>query len=388
MPLITRPELRLALTTGLVNGFASLSGLAFGFYAPLAVLAVCSGTYGASLELGRQRILGSVLGMVLVVVGLRGLQGVPMPLGLGITLGALRLIGGALKLRVGYKVGGMIVVMGWLAHDDQLATWVPLRLFWTVVGILAALLSLRLFWPSSGVAACHAALAGLFTDLAADLDLAASADAPALAAIGDSPGSGAASPMPAAAAGGGPMVPRRQAALQRLRGLLPALLNEVGSRRHPAFQLVDSLERAASQLLGASRDLAAHPPLQPPGGDAALIQLEQAEAALLATLAARLRLWADQLSGRRRLLPPPPPAPLALPEAWLAIEAGFAGADLEHLPPPILENLAIRFTLCRQAREAIAGTERGWAALALGTPAPSAAPRSSRLAPDRPRPAA
>jgi len=184
------------------------------------------------------------------------------------------------------------------------------------------------------------------------------------------------------------MVPRRQAALQRLRGLLPALLNEVGSRRHPAFQLVDSLERAASQLLGASRDLAAHPPLQPPGGDAALIQLEQAEAALLATLAARLRLWADQLSGRRRLLPPPPPAPLALPEAWLAIEAGFAGADLEHLPPPILENLAIRFTLCRQAREAIAGTERGWAALALGTPAPSAAPRSSRLAPDRPRPAA
>ena len=53
MPLITRVDLRLALNTGLVNGFSSLSGLAFGYYAPLAVLAVCSGTYGSSLELGR-----------------------------------------------------------------------------------------------------------------------------------------------------------------------------------------------------------------------------------------------------------------------------------------------------------------------------------------------
>jgi uncharacterized membrane protein YccC len=105
MSLINRADLRLVFTTGLLNGFSSLSGLAFGYYAPLAVLAVCSGTYGSSLELGRQRILGSLLGGILLVVGVRGLQGLPMPVGLAIALGSLRLIGGALGLKVGYKVG-------------------------------------------------------------------------------------------------------------------------------------------------------------------------------------------------------------------------------------------------------------------------------------------
>jgi len=96
MPLITRSELRLALATGLVNGLASLSSLPFGYYAPmavlavLAVLAVCSGTYGTSLALGRQRILGSILGMAVLVIGLRGLAAAPMPLAMGTALAAMR----------------------------------------------------------------------------------------------------------------------------------------------------------------------------------------------------------------------------------------------------------------------------------------------------------
>ena len=104
MPLITRSELRLALATGLVNGLASLSSLPFGYYAPMAVLAVCSGTDGTSLALGRQRILGSILGMAVLVIGLRGLAAAPMPLAMGIALAAMRLIGGVLGLQVGYKV--------------------------------------------------------------------------------------------------------------------------------------------------------------------------------------------------------------------------------------------------------------------------------------------
>ena len=60
--LITRRDLRMALTAGLGNGFGYLSGIPFGFYVPLAVLASAGGTYGASLELGRQRILGTILG--------------------------------------------------------------------------------------------------------------------------------------------------------------------------------------------------------------------------------------------------------------------------------------------------------------------------------------
>ena len=66
--LITRRDLRMALTAGLGNGFGYLSGIPFGFYVPLAVLASAGGTYGTSLELGRQRILGTILGGALLYV--------------------------------------------------------------------------------------------------------------------------------------------------------------------------------------------------------------------------------------------------------------------------------------------------------------------------------
>ena len=49
---------------------------------------------------------------------------------------------------MGYSVCLFVVVMGWLKHENQLDTWIPLRLFWTAVGVLIALLALRLFWPA------------------------------------------------------------------------------------------------------------------------------------------------------------------------------------------------------------------------------------------------
>lgn len=352
MPVITRPELRLALTAGLMNGFASLSALPFGYYAPLAVLAVCGGTYGTSLALGRQRILGSLLGMAVLLISLRGLQTVPMPLALALALGGLRLAGGALGLPVGYKVGGMIVVMGWLAHEEQLGAWVPLRLFWTVIGILVSLLSLRLFWPSRGRALALAALADLFAGLATDLER------EAIAVTTGAPDAAQAATAHSA----------RQGALQRLRGLRPALANELGDQpvRHPAFRLVDTLEDAASRLLGASRSLSALPP---PDRGPERLRLQQGEAALLQALAERLRLWCRSLSGQGDGWPPAPALPLAPPPLWLAIEDHFSHPDLNALPPRQLERLAARLTLCRQALQAMEAAERGWAALH----APSAA---------------
>lgn len=349
MPLITRPDLRLALTAGLLNGFGSLSGLAFGYYAPLAVLAVNSGTYGSSLELGRQRVLGSLLGGVLLLIGLRGLQGLPMPVGLAITLGALRLIGGALGLKVGYKVGGMITVMGWLVHDDQLGTWLPLRLFWTVIGILVALLSLRLFWPSRSRKAVLGNLSELFAGLAEDLDLEAAALAP---------GAGFAPQLDAS------RIRARQACLQKLRGQRPALDLELGSQpfRHPLHRLVDTLETAASRLLSASRDLADQP-LPAPGGEPLLETLQADQAELLQVLAGRLTLWSRLLGRDDGPLPSPPAAALQLPEAWQALEEQFNDPRLDRLPPELLERLAARFTLGRMLHEAIETTERSWATL-------------------------
>ena len=150
--LITRRDLRMALTAGLGNGFGYLSGIPFGFYVPLAVLASAGGTYGASLELGRQRIFGTILGGALLYISFWGLKDIPMALAIAITLGSLRLLGGLLKLKVGYKVGGLIVVMGWLVHGGDIPIWITIRLFWTAFGVILTVLALQLFWPMrSGV---------------------------------------------------------------------------------------------------------------------------------------------------------------------------------------------------------------------------------------------
>lgn len=92
--LIRRSDLRLALVAGLTNGLGAISGIPFGYYAPMAVLAVCSGSYGNALELGRQRLLGSLLGAATLTLGLWGLQQLPLPVALAMSLGAMRLLGG------------------------------------------------------------------------------------------------------------------------------------------------------------------------------------------------------------------------------------------------------------------------------------------------------
>lgn len=66
-----RDTVRLAATVTVVNGFASLTGLPFALYASLAVLSVTVGNYGNTLELGRQRLVGTAVGAVVVFFGYR-----------------------------------------------------------------------------------------------------------------------------------------------------------------------------------------------------------------------------------------------------------------------------------------------------------------------------
>ena len=353
--MINTTSLRTAVTTGLANGFASLSGVQDSQYAALAVLSVATGSYGGALELGRQRLLGSVLGALLLLVGHGGLKGVPMPLGLAITLGALRLLGGLLQLKVGYKVGGMIIVMGWLVHDGSLASWLPLRFFWTAFGVLLTLLSLRLFWPARSLDRVFSAYAALLVQL--QLTLRQLADG----LQQDDPGR---SPSGLAHHAVGYSSLRNK--LMVMRSLRPTLLQELGTQpeRHPAILLLASLDDTASRLVILVRAMERAAPS--PHSLPQLARLHRAEADLLRAMAEQLQHWEGAIRGRRSShhgLPEPPALRLRLPNSWLQVNQHLSDPTVNTAASERLERIAVRLMLCRQAERAIRDGETSWAAI-------------------------
>ena len=347
--MINRNALRTVFTAGLGNAFASLSGVGDSQYVSLAVLAVSTGTYGGALALGSQRVLGTALGSVLLLIGYEGLRGLPMPLALAITLGALRLLGGLLKLQVGYKVGGIVIVMGWLVHEGDLASWIPIRFFWTSFGVLITLLALRLFWPARGLDSSMTQVAGLlghlqscFCDLAAQVD-------PAITGQGADPIG----------------ISRYRALRNQLvaiRRQRPALLQELGTlpERHPATLMMDNFEATASRLITLVGGLVREPPtLQDPQ---LVVQLHQAEAELLHAMAGQLGQWEGQIRGRRGL-PKPPEAGLEALRNWQELDQELSDPTANTASLERLERIASRLMLCRQAEQAIRDGEANWAAI-------------------------
>ena len=347
--MINRNGLRTAFTAGLGNAFASLSGVGDSQYVSLAVLAVSTGTYGGALALGSQRLLGTALGSVLLLIGYEGLRGLPMPLALALTLGALRLLGGLLKLQVGYKVGGIVIVMGWLVHEGGLAAWIPLRFFWTCFGVLITLLALRLFWPARGLDSSLGQVATLLVQLQSCFrDLAARVDS-AMASQSSNPVG----------------IDRYRALRNQLvaiRRQRPALLQELGSlpERHPATLLMANFEATASRLITLVGGLVREPPsLQDPQ---LVVQLHRAEAELLQALAGQLGQWERQIRGRRGL-PKPPDTGLQLPRSWQQLGQELNDPTANSASLERLERIASRLMLCRQAEQAISTAEANWAAI-------------------------
>lgn len=356
--LIKRPELRLALTAGLATGFGAITAMPFNYYLGLTVLAVSTGSYGGVIGLGRQRLLGSLLGSFVLAVSLHGLEGLPMPLALALAMAALRLLGGLLNLKVGYKVGGMIVVMGWLVHGHQLGEWLHLRLFWTALGIFLSLLSLRLFWPSSAATQSWREFSELFNQLA--ITVQEQADRLRHSRSDSPPDRG----------GQRRTIAALRARLASLRALRPQVRDELGTPRleHPMDRLLERFETTCSRLIGVvqglessrSRDLVRLPDTEMARG---LSDLPAAEAALLDAVAVRLRQWHGellQLDGRSQALPPPPQAPLRWPDPWRELDDWLQSSMLETIPLERLQPLAGRLVLCRQAQQLIEHTEAHW----------------------------
>ena len=150
--LITRADLRMALTAGLSAGLLISLGLPDPIYGPMAVGSVLGGTLGASRTLGIQRMQGTVLGGLIVMVGIPTMGSiVPLPIAIAVSLACTRLFGGALGLRSGYKVAGLVVTVGWTIHQAEIFTWLPARLIDTLIGVLLSWIAVSCFWPSRAI---------------------------------------------------------------------------------------------------------------------------------------------------------------------------------------------------------------------------------------------
>ena len=339
-----RDTLRLALTVAVVNGFASLTGLSFATYASMAVLSVAVGTYGNTLELGRQRLIGTAVGAIVVFFGYRAWGPLPVVVALPLALLLARLMAGWLGLTVGYTVCCFVVIAGWLTHEQQLDSWIPLRLVWTAFGILLALLSLRLFWPSRARMQQRQGLLQLLVDLGQTLQETLHQ---------------------------APEAERRRTLGQRLRGLRLSLLKlrservdalrELGplAPRHPVAQLWELLDHACEYLILDLDELRRLP--DPQWQAWGLEHQKAAASAFSAAVAERLLGWQAEL--RRSLeLQAPPQAPL--PRLPLeSLRTPWAEAAFQQMPPQQLQQVADRLVVLARIDQTIASTERHWRAL-------------------------
>lgn len=337
-----RDSLRLAATVVVVNGFASLTGLPFALYASLAVLSVTVGTYGNTLELGRQRLIGTAVGAVVVFFGYRAWGHLPLLVALPLALLLARLLAGSLRLSVGYGVCCFVVVMGWIGHEQQLDSWIPLRLLWTAFGIVMALLSLRLFWPSQARIQQRQGLLQLLVDLGSSLQAVGRAQQRQHL---------------------GAQLRNLRTTLLTLRSQRQAALLELGplAAQHPHARLWDLLDQAGESLILALDELRRLPEpdwqlwgLQTVAGAA----LEFAQGA-----SARLLLWQQQLGSSQRLLPPPSSPRPALPLA--ALHSPEAQTAFQRLSAEQLQRVASRLMVLSRIDHALESTERHWRELTI-----------------------
>ena len=348
-PLITRAELRLALTAGLSAGLAITLGLPDPVYGPLAVAAVLGGTVGASRTLGTQRMLGTLMGGLILVVLYPTLSPIlPMPIGVAIALACTRLFGGSLGLHSGYKVAGLVVDVGWTAHASAITSWVPIRLLLTLLGVLMAMATIRWFWPSRAIDRRQELSVQLFREFAI-----AFREQAVLLREGDG----------VRGAGG---LERRNHLLglilehqnQRVDATVELGADQIGER---LVRLWDRQEQLWSDLIASYRTLLRLPPV--PHHHGSLIQLLQAKVAVLEAVADRLELWATSWPA-----PPRSPTPAGDGEVLERV-----GRDLESAEIGLFEDAeatavlmagsgARRTVACQQVLLAVEGFEKAWRA--------------------------
>lgn len=335
-----RSTLRLVFTVAVVQGFATLTGLPDILYASLAVLSVTVSTYGDTFELGRQRLIGTLAGALVLLVAYPAFQGLPTVVGLPLALAFTRLVTGGLRLTVGYAVGCMVVVMGWLVHENQLDSWIPLRLMWTFFGVLMTLWALRLFWPSLARQQQRQGLQSLLGRLEGAWGQYRLQQPVAVAPL--------------------------RATLLDLRGQRQGALRELGSdaARHPLARLWLNLDGVIEDQILILDEWQRLQRRLPAG--AGFDEVHGLVDARLEAVQQRLRLWQQRLQAQTV---PSPPDALFEPLDNLAGVEGDNAKRPELLPLPLATRraLATRLLLLNRLEQGLHGAELQWrAAMQIG----------------------
>ena len=347
-PWFTRQELRLVLITGLSAGFGLLSSIPYGFYLPLTTAAVLSSTYGNSMKLGIQRLMGSLMGVIILIIFTKCLD-LPLPLGLGLALASTRLLGGILGLQVGYKVAGTIIVMGWLVHEQVETIWGPIRLFWTGLGIVISLLACQWIWPSQTIPQLHQQWASLLDALGVELQ-----------DEGDALRQNNPSSSP----------PRKQQAKRislitqlnaaRQQQVLAQLELGVNPEQHPLHDIWSRIDLLASQIMTSLESIRSLP--APFIGSEKVKRLHNEEADLFEILSTQLLSISAELKNPKTINNQQfnPRAMIAIKDLsrgfsqWLEqTTEGTISADDKHLNKQQLRQIILRMTLIDYIRSAI-----------------------------------
>ncbi|AFY29929.1 putative membrane protein [Cyanobium gracile PCC 6307] len=137
-----------------------------GLFLALGVLTILETDLGGGVLAGRERIIGTLLGLLAVVIGAGILGGLSSALGVFVGLTLVRLFGFAAGLTSGFVVGGHMVAGSLMNHGDAWWHYVFWRMVMTILGVILGLLVSRQIYSQRSASAWQASCDGWLLDLA------------------------------------------------------------------------------------------------------------------------------------------------------------------------------------------------------------------------------
>ncbi len=158
---IVRNGTVLALVVAACNRLALPEGL----FLALGMLIILETDLGGGVLAGRERIIGTLLGLLAVVIGAGILGGLSSALGVFVGLTLVRLFGFAAGLTSGFVVGGHVVAGSLMNHGDAWWHYGFWRAVMTILGVLLGVLVSRQIYSQRSSSAWQASCDGWLRDL-------------------------------------------------------------------------------------------------------------------------------------------------------------------------------------------------------------------------------